>query len=502
MPMNTTIRQRRPHADWYNVHGQSTFVYQYHPAFTAPFSGPHSLNPGGMGRETFDATLFAGIRPWQGVELYVNPEIDLGFGLSNTLGVAGFPSGEAYKVGRRQPYYETQRAFGRFTIGLSGPEEKVDDGPNQIAGTRQANDLIITAGKLSATDIFDTNRYAHDPRGDFLNWSIVDSGAYDYAANAWGYTYGGAIEWNQDWWTLRVGYFTLSKVPNEVDLDPSFKQFELVTEFEERHTLFDHPGKVKLLFFNNRGRMANYNDAVRLAQQTGTTPDVSLVRRYASRPGAAINAEQEFTDDLGGFLRASLNDGHKETYEFTEINRSVVAGLALAGKRWSRPNDTFALAGVINRHLEGGAQLSRRRRPRHPHRRWRTAESRLREDRRALLQGGDRRRLRRLSRFSAYRKPGLQRAARPGRDHRLPPARRILIAAPRRRRPTGLMAFRVRSRDVKRVRASLERAHHTGRRFVEHAVCNMVEQMALELKVDDEIDMRFMPHGLERPRIG
>ena len=345
---DTATRAEATTPDWYNVHGQSTFVYQYHPAFTAPFSGPHSLNPGGMGRETFDATLFAGIRPWQGVEFYVNPEIDQGFGLSNTLGVAGFPSGEAYKVGRRQPYYETQRAFGRFTIGLSGPEEKVDDGPNQIAGTRQANNLIITAGKLSATDIFDTNRYAHDPRGDFLNWSIVDSGAYDYAANAWGYTYGGAIEWNQNWWTLRVGYFTLSKVPNEVDLDPSFKQFELVTEFEERHTLFDHPGKVKLLFFNNRGRMANYNDAVRLAQQTGTTPDVSLVRHYSSRPGAAINAEQGFTDDLGGFLRASLNDGHKETYEFTEINHSLVLGLALAGTRWSRPDDTFALAGVIN----------------------------------------------------------------------------------------------------------------------------------------------------------
>jgi high affinity Mn2+ porin len=334
--------------DWYNLHGQTTFVYQYHPGFTAPFSGAHSLNPGGMGRETFDATLFAGIRPFQGVEFYVNPELDQGFGLSNTLGVAGFPSGEAYKVGRRQPYYETQRAFGRFTIGLSGEEEKLDDGPNQIAGTRQKNNIVITAGKLSATDIFDTNRYAHDPRGDFLNWSIIDSGAYDYAANAWGYTYGGAIEWNQNWWTLRVGAFALSKVPNEVDLDSSFNQFELVTELEERHTLFDHPGKVKLLFFNNRGRMANYNDAVRLAQQTGTTPDVSLVRHYSSRPGAGINAEQEFTDDLGGFLRASLNDGHKETYEFTEINRSLVLGLALAGKRWNRPDDTLGLAGVIN----------------------------------------------------------------------------------------------------------------------------------------------------------
>jgi high affinity Mn2+ porin len=334
--------------DWYNLHGQSTLVYQYHPGFNAPFSGRNSLNPGGMGRETFDATLFAGIRPWRGIEFYIDPELDQGFGLSNTLGLAGFPSGEAYKVGRRDPYYETQRAFGRFTIGLSGPEEKIDDGPNQIAGTRQANNIVITAGKLSVTDIFDNNRYAHDPRSDFLNWSIIEAGAFDYAANAWGYTYGGAVEWNQNWWTLRLGMFALSKVPNEVDLDSSFNQFELVAEAEERHTLFDRPGKVRLLFFNNRGRIGNYNDAVRLAQQTGTTPDVGLVRRYSSRPGAAINAEQEFTDDLGGFLRASLNDGHKEIYEFTEINRSVALGLALSGNRWHRPGDTVGLAGVVN----------------------------------------------------------------------------------------------------------------------------------------------------------
>jgi high affinity Mn2+ porin len=323
-------------------------VYQYHPHYGAAFNGPNSLNPGGMGRETFDATLFAGIRPWQGVEFYVDPELDQGFGLSNTLGVAGFPSGEAYKVGRRNPYYETPRAFGRFTIGLSGAAEKIDDGPNQIAGTRLSNNIVITAGKFGVTDIFDNNRYAHDPRADFLNWSIVDSGAYDYAANAWGYTYGAAAEWNQNWWTIRAGIFALSRVPNEVDLDSSFGQYEFVTEIEERHTLFDHPGKVKLLFFNNRGRMANYNDATRLGQQTGTAPDVSLVRHDSSKPGVGLNIEQQFTDDLGGFLRASLNDGHKESYEFTEINRSLVLGLALSGNRWHRDDDTIGLAGVVN----------------------------------------------------------------------------------------------------------------------------------------------------------
>ena len=366
--------------------------------------------------------------PRHGIEFYVDPEIDQGFGLSDTLGVAGFPSGEAYKVGRRNPYYETPRAFGRFTIGLGGAEEKVEDGPNQIAGTRLSNNIVITAGKFGVTDIFDNNRYAHDPRSDFLNWSIIDLGAFDYAANAWGYTYGGAVEWNQNWWTIRAGVFALSKVPNEVDLNSTFSQYEFVTEFEAPHTLFDRPGKLKLLFFNNRGRMANYNDAVRLAQQTGTTPDVSLVRHDGSRPGVALNAEQEFTDDLGGFLRASLNDGHKESYEFTEINHSVAAGLALAGKRWHRPDDTVGLAGVVNdiskdarNYLAAGGLgilIGDGALPK-------AGLERIV----ALLQGGAHRRLQRHRRLPARREPGLRRRARPGRYLRLPPARRVLNAA-------------------------------------------------------------------------
>jgi high affinity Mn2+ porin len=334
--------------EWYSVHGQATFVGQFHPAFDAPFSGLHSLSSGNGGDETVDATLFLGIRVWEGLEFYVDPEIDQGLGLSNTFGVAGFPSAEAYKIGSHAPYYETQRAFARYSLGLGGEEKAIGPGANQLAGTRPADNITFTAGKFSVVDIFDTNAYADDPRSDFLNWSIVDSGALDYAANAWGYTYGGAVEWTQSWWTLRVGAFDLSNVPNEVNLDPTLQQFELVTEAEERHLLFDHPGKLKLLLFNNRGRMADYNDAVRLAQQTGTTPDVSLVRRYGSRPGGVLNGEQEILPDIGAFLRASLNDGHKETYEFSDINRSIAAGISVKGNRWRRPDDTVGVAGVVN----------------------------------------------------------------------------------------------------------------------------------------------------------
>ena len=337
-----------PPPEWYSLHGQVTNVLQFHPRFPAPFSGPNSLNPGNRGRETTDATLFAGLRLGDGLAFYANPEIDQGFGLSDTLGLAGFSSGEAYKVGAIKPYLRLPRAFFRYTLGLGGEPQPVQAGANQLAGTLAADNLTVTLGKFSAVDIFDTNAYAHDPRADFLNWSIIDSGAYDYAADAWGFSYGGAVEWTRSWWTLRAGLFDLSRIPNSKELQRGFQQFEVVTEAEARHRLFGAPGKIKLLLFANRGRMADYSDAVHLAQATGGTPDVALVRRYRTRPGIALNLEQQLLPDLGAFLRASLNEGDKEAYEFTEINRSVATGISVKGDRWGRPRDTLGLAGVLN----------------------------------------------------------------------------------------------------------------------------------------------------------
>ena len=176
-------------------HAQSTATWLLQPAFRSPYQGPQSLSPAANGRETVDVTLYAGFRPWTGAEIWINPEVDQGFGLSNTFGVAGYPSGEAYKLGKAEPYFLVQRGFLRQTINLSGETEKLEPGLNQLGGTQRANRVVFTVGKFSVVDIFDTNIYAHDPRNDFLNWSIMDQGAFDYAANAWGYTYGGAAEW-------------------------------------------------------------------------------------------------------------------------------------------------------------------------------------------------------------------------------------------------------------------------------------------------------------------
>jgi high affinity Mn2+ porin len=334
--------------EWYSLHGQVTNVTLYHPSFPSPFRGPDSLDPGNRGNETVSATLFAGIRLGDHLELYTDPEVDQGFGLSNTLGIADYPSAEAYKIGAEYPYIRLPRAFGRYVIGLGGETETDAPGPNQLGGSHLADHVTITFGKFSVTDIFDTNSYAHDPRADFLNWAIIDAGAFDYAADAWGFTYGAAAEWTQDWWTLRAGVFDLSRTPNSKFLTRGFGQFSTTTEFEIRQDWLGAPGKLKLLAYEDTGNMANYTDAIRAAADTGAVPDVAAVRKYGTKPGIVFNAEQQILPDLGAFLRASLDDGHKEVYEFTEINRSVSGGLSLKGATWDRPDDTVGLAGVIS----------------------------------------------------------------------------------------------------------------------------------------------------------
>ena len=336
-----------PDQSW-NVHGQATFTYQMHPTFNAPYSGENSLTPGAESARTTDATLFLGAKLWEGGEAYFNPEIDQGFGLNNTLGMAGFASAEAYKVGARDPYYRTPRAFIRQTFNLGGELVELDDQANQLAKTITSNNVVITAGKFSVVDIFDTNTYAHDPRADFLNWTGVDAGAFDYAADAWGYTYGASVEWNQDAWTWRNGYFNLSKVPNSENIDILGNQYELVTEVEKRHELFGHQGKFKVLGFANHGNMGSYSDAVALAQQTGATPQTSLVRRYAWRPGYALNLEQELSSEIGFFGRFSKNGGNEEAFEFTDVNQSTTAGLSFKGSLWNRPDDVIGVQGMIN----------------------------------------------------------------------------------------------------------------------------------------------------------
>ncbi len=331
------------------IHGQSTYTQQLQPAFHSPYQGPQSLPGDANGRETFDATVFVGFRPWQGAEIWFNPEADQGFGLGNSYGVAGYLSGEAYKVGEVYPYYRMARAFFRQTIDLGGDIQRVDPDLNQLGGSQTANRVVLTIGKVSVVDIFDTNKYAHDPRNDFLNWSVIDAGSFDYAADAWGSTYGAVGEWYQDWWTIRAGLFDLSDVPNGTHLSlPLIHQDQFVTELEERHTLWDQPGKIKFLSWLTRANLGTYANAIALGAATGTIPSTAAVRGYRSKYGFVLNLEQQLAPDLGMFARAGWTSGGVEEVDFTDIDRTVSIGLSLAGTRWNRPDDAVGLAGVVN----------------------------------------------------------------------------------------------------------------------------------------------------------
>lgn len=344
------------------VHGQATMVVQGVGGFTDPYRSTNSLTPKQV-RETIDVTLYVGVRPWAGGELWVNPEIDQGFGLSNTLGVAGFPSAEAYKVGKDEPYLRLQRLFFRQTIALGGEKSAVAPAMNVLGGTQTANRLVLTAGKFGVGDVFDTNRYAHDPRGDFLNWSAVDAGSFDYAADAWGYTTGVAAEWYQGAWTWRAGLFNLSKIPNGEVLERDFRQYQVDVEVEHRHVLGGQPGAIRVTAFRNRGQFGRFDDALALGAAQGQPADTALVRRRTSRMGADVNIEQAVTSTLGLFARAGFADGSIEPYDFTDIDRTAQLGASLNGAGWGRANDRIGLVGIVNgisrahqRYLDAGGQ--------------------------------------------------------------------------------------------------------------------------------------------------
>jgi high affinity Mn2+ porin len=330
-------------SEQFAIHGQATYVEQETSSLRTPYSGPNSLAPN-KGRETTDATLYVGARVWPGAELWVTSEVDQGAGLNNTLGLAGFSSGEAYKVGRNQPYFRLPRAFVRQTISLDGMHEETVADQLQLAGSRSVDRWVFTVGKFSVTDIFDTNQYAHDPRSAFLNWAALDAGSFDYAADSWGFTVGAAAEWYEGNWTLRTGVFDLSNVPNSPHLDPGFHEFQIDSEIEHRHELREQPGRIFVTVFDSRGRMGLLDQAIRAA----AAPDIAAVRQYRSRLGASLDIEQHLSADVGVFARFGKAAGNVEAYEFTDIDRSTSAGASIKGSGWYRNADTIGIAGIVN----------------------------------------------------------------------------------------------------------------------------------------------------------
>ena len=329
--------------DW-SIHAQYTLIGEGYLRFRSPYQGTNSLPRGGQFRETMSQTTYLGRRLWNGGELYFNPEFNQGFGLADTIGLAGFPNGEAQKAGEHVPKLNVARLYLKQTIGLGGGQEFIADGPNQIAGPSDVSRITIYAGKMAANDLFDNNSYAHDPRGDFMNWAVWEGGAYDYAADQKGYTDGVAVDFNQKDWAFRFGYFLEPKFSNSRDLDTLvFQRGGYNAEIERRYEISSQPGRLRVLGFVNRALMGSYSQALML-------PDLAIAqtRKVRFKTGFVVNLEQAISDDLGVFSRFSYNDGSNEIMSFTDIDRSGQLGMNLKGGSWGRPDDVIGVAGVVN----------------------------------------------------------------------------------------------------------------------------------------------------------
>ena len=328
---------------------QATYIGQAKRPFSVPYSGAHSLVPEREFSRTFTSTLYAGWRLGTETELYFNPEGALGVPLSNLSGLGGFTNNELARTSGPDLTIYRARLFLRRTWGLGGETEWLESGQNQLAGKADVNRIVLTAGNLSALDIFDANAYSHEPRRQFINWSLVTHGAWDFPADARGYTWGAAVEYLSAGWALRAGRFMQPKESNGLPLNTRLMDsYGDVLEWERDYAFAGRQGTLRLLAFRNVASMGDFRSAIDNAPNTGGIPDLSIGRQRRAKTGLALSLEQHITEHAGAFLRASQHDGKTETYAFTEIDRSLSGGVVLEGALWGSAGDSAGIAFARN----------------------------------------------------------------------------------------------------------------------------------------------------------
>ena len=335
-----------------NVHGQTTYINQRYNNFTSSYSGQNSLSDLKSMSYTWSGTLFFGARLAPNTDIYFNPEVVSGVPFSGLVGLAGFTNGEATKATGAQAKFYSARAFLRQTFNQEGDKIVLENEANQITQTVSSNRVVVTAGQFSTLDIFDDSRYAKDPRVQFMNWGNMTYLAYDYAADARGYSTGLAGEWYLGNWVMRAGRMLAPKTPNGRDLNwQIFNTYGDQVEVERQHQIADLPGKVSVLAYRNKMILARFSDATNyvIANNAQGTQAINNVRtNYQYKTGIGINGEQALTKDLGIYGRAFTSDGHTETMSFTEADNSLSVGMGLNGESWSRPKDTVGISMMQN----------------------------------------------------------------------------------------------------------------------------------------------------------
>jgi len=340
----------------WNLYYQATSIGQTHGTFNAPYRGPLSLEDYAEHDVSLTTTLFSDFRLTDNLQLVFDPEIAGGRGFSNVDGLANPSNGELPRVAAATPKPYLARLYLTYDFGFGSEKEHFESDANQLAGDRPMTRYTITAGRFTLTDFLDNNDYTHDPRTQFMAWAVMYNGAWDYAADTRGYTWGWVHEFHTRNWSLRYGSTAEPTVANGARFDRRlFVDRADNFEVERRYSLGKHPGVLRVLEYLNHTHSGHYADAIKLAEQTGGVPDVTAVKHFGTlKYGTGVNLQQEITPDLGMFIRLGWNDGKTQDFAFTAIDRLVSGGVSLKGTRWKRKDDvaatSFTASGISGVH--------------------------------------------------------------------------------------------------------------------------------------------------------
>jgi len=357
-----------PHPDRarYLIAGQANIIFQADPPFHSPYEGVNSFISRGEYKTSLVGTVYLGLQvrraPRTATDFLLDFESAGGRGLSEALGIAGFTNLDVVRnpnLGSK-PYLA--RVQLRQTIGLTSKMVEAERDNFHLPTLVPERRVELRAGKMGLPDTLDLNEGGSDSHLQFMNWTVDNDGAWDYAADTRGYTYGLIGEYYDKAFTARYALALMPTIANGIDLDWNLRRASgQNVEVEVRKPLLgpllkpDRKGTVRLLGYTNHAHMGRYRDAVE-AYLAGKTPipDIISVEKFSAvKYGFGFNADQEITANLGVFARVGWNEGQHESFAYTEVDQTVELGAdySLASGIFHlppRPLDKLGLAFVSN----------------------------------------------------------------------------------------------------------------------------------------------------------
>jgi len=352
-----------PHSDSarYFLAGQFNVIFQAHGPFHSAYAGANSLLGRGEYKASMIGTLYMGAElaraPGHHLEAIYDEESAGGRGISEALGLAGFTNLDVVRNPTLGSTPYMARAELHQTIGLTSKMIDAQRGPFSLATKVPERRFELRVGQMSLPDHLDLNSIGTDSHLQFMNWTVDNNGAWDYAADTRGYTRAAIVEYDDKNWSARYAVALMPTVANGTDLDWNLSRASAQNaEVEWRGGLLggllsaERKGVVRALGYVNHANMGDYREQnIKFLKGQTATPDITAHPLVSAvKYGVGLNAEQEVTDSLRVFGRFGWNEGAHESFAYTEVDQTFELGADYAGRQWGRANDKVGLTFVSN----------------------------------------------------------------------------------------------------------------------------------------------------------